>query len=303
MRFAAVRVGLGFLLAVTVASAATLRIGTYNVENYGPANRLTDAGYRKDYPKPEEAKRALREVIRAMDADLLFLQEMGGPAYLEELRRDLAEEGVHYAHATVLEAADDDRHIALLAKQPPLAVVPHRQIQFNYFGKITEVKRGLLEVRLATASGEITVWALHLKSRYTHRPDDPLSAKRRAGEATAIRNLILTRFPEPSSAKFLVLGDFNDAKNSAPVRYLLKRGETVISHLLPATDSRGETWTYFYGKEDTYQRVDHILVSPGLRTLVQGGQGMIQDGPETRKASDHRPLCVTLEIPEAAGGR
>jgi endonuclease/exonuclease/phosphatase family metal-dependent hydrolase len=77
----------------------------------------------------------------------------------------------------------------------------------------------------------------------------------------------------------------------------------VISHLLPATDSRGETWTYFYGKEDTYQRVDHILVSPGLRTLVQGGQGMIQDGPETRKASDHRPLCVTLEIPEAAGGR
>ena len=106
MSFAAVRVGLGFLLAVAMASGTTLKIGTYNVENYGPANRMTAAGYRKDYPKPEEAKRALRDVIRAMDADLLFLQEMGGPAHLEELRRDLAAEGLNYAHATVLAAAD-----------------------------------------------------------------------------------------------------------------------------------------------------------------------------------------------------
>jgi endonuclease/exonuclease/phosphatase family metal-dependent hydrolase len=303
MRFAAVRVGLVFLLAVAMASAATLRIGTYNVENYGPANRMTAAGYRKDYPKPEEAERALRAVIRAMDADLLFLQEMGGPAHLEELRRDLAAEGLTYAHATVLEAADDDRHIALLARQSPLAVVPHRELRFKYFGEMAEVKRGLLEVRLATASGEITVWAVHLKSRYTNRPDDPLSAKRRAGEAMAIRNHILARFPDPTSARFLVLGDFNDAKASAPVRYLLKRGDTVIAHLLPAADSRGETWTYFYGKEDTYQRVDHILVSPGLRTFVQGGCAVIQDGPETKRASDHRPACVTLEIPEPVAGR
>jgi len=303
MRFAAVRVGLGFLLAVTVAPAASLKIGTYNVENYGPANRLTAAGYRKDYPKPEEAKRALRDVIRAMDADLLFLQEMGGPAHLEELRRDLAAEGLPYAHATVLEAADDDRHIALLARQAPLAVVPHRDLQFKYFGEMTAVKRGLLEVRLATASGEVTVWALHLKSRYTDRPDDPLSAKRRAGEATVIRNHILTRFPDPASARFLVLGDFNDAKNSAPLRYLLKRGNKVIAHLLPAADSRGETWTYCYGKEDTYQRVDHVLVSPGLRPWVQGGRAVIYDGSPTRKASDHRPVCVTIEIPESAAGR
>lgn len=303
MRFALVRAGLGLLLAVAVAPAATLKIGTYNVENYGPANRMTAAGYRQDYPKPEEAKRALRDVIRAMDADLLFLQEMGGPAHLEELRRDLAAEGLPYAHATVLEAGDDDRHIALLAKQPPRAVVPHRELRFKYFGAMTEVKRGLLEVRLATASGEITVWALHLKSRYTDRPDDPQSAKRRAGEATVIRNHILTQFPDPATARFLVLGDFNDAKASAPVRYLLKRGRTVIAKLLPAADSRGESWTYHYGKEDTYQRVDHILVSRGLRSSVQGGRAVIHDGPQTRNASDHRPVWVTLEIPEPAAAR
>jgi hypothetical protein len=55
-------------------------------------------------------------VIRALDADLLVLQEMGGQAYLEELRRDLATEGLDYPHAFLLEADDGQRHVALLAK-------------------------------------------------------------------------------------------------------------------------------------------------------------------------------------------
>src|SRR5687768_6399778 len=77
------------LLLVVAVRGETLTIATYNLENYGPANRMTDAGYRKDYPKPEAEKQALRKVIRAIDADVIMLQEMGGAPYLEELRRDL----------------------------------------------------------------------------------------------------------------------------------------------------------------------------------------------------------------------
>ena len=77
-------------LAAVSASAAGLEIAIYNVENYVAADRLTDAGYRKDYPKPETAKSALRTVIRELDADVLVLQEMGPRPYLEELQRDLA---------------------------------------------------------------------------------------------------------------------------------------------------------------------------------------------------------------------
>src|SRR4051812_10019055 len=79
-----------WLLAVTLlARAETLTIATYNVENYGPANRMTEGGYRKDYPKPEAEKAALRSVIRALSADILVMQEMGDQPYLDELRRDL----------------------------------------------------------------------------------------------------------------------------------------------------------------------------------------------------------------------
>ena len=50
------------LLLNVPAFAETLTIATYNIENYGPANRMTEAGYRKDYPKPESEKAALRSV-------------------------------------------------------------------------------------------------------------------------------------------------------------------------------------------------------------------------------------------------
>ena len=99
-------VGLGWLLALGAAHAETLTVATYNLENYVPANRVTEAGYRTDYPKPEAEKRALRAVIRGLDADILVLQEMGPQAYLDELRRDLKSEGRVYPHAALATAID-----------------------------------------------------------------------------------------------------------------------------------------------------------------------------------------------------
>lgn len=294
------RVAMGsalWLLAILIAGAEQLKIATFNVENYGAADRVTEAGYRKGYPKPEAAKQALRTVLRALDADVLVLQEMGPRPYLEELKRDLAAEGLNYPETVLLEADDADRHVALLAKRPLKNVVQHTDLTFKYFDLETaEVKRGLLEATVATSAGDITVWAVHLKSRYTERPDDPTSAKRRGGEATAIRDRILARFPDPTVSRFVVLGDFNDVKSSAAVRYMLKRGKTVIAELVPASDSRGESWTHAFRKEDVYQRVDHVLVSPGLKPAVKDGRAEIYDGPGALEASDHRAVVVTLEI-------
>ena len=290
-------VGLAWVLGVAWAPAETLRLATYNVENYGAANRMIAAGYRRDYPKPEAAKAALRAVIRAVAADVLILQEMGGPAHLEELRRDLRAEGIDYGFGFVLDADDEDRHLAILARQRPAAVTAHADLTFRYLGGEGRLKRGLMEVTLATSVGEITVWGLHLKSRFTDHSADPMSAKRRAGEATAVRDLILAKHPDPQTTRFVILGDFNDGRTSQAVRFMGKRGKTVIAELLPATDSRAETWTYVYRKEDTYQRVDHILVSAGLRPLVADGRAEICDLPATMAASDHRPVVVTLRLP------
>jgi len=290
-------VGWGLLVGVVAwARAEVLTLATYNIENYGPANRVTEAGYRKDYPKPEGEKQALRTVLRAMNADVLVLQEMGGPIYLEELRRDLKAEGLDYPHAVLLAGDDADRHVALLAKRPLVTTTQHTDLEMRYFGQKGTVKRGLLEVKLAVADGELTIFALHLKSRYTDRVDDPWSAIRRAGEATAIRDRVLARVGDVAATRFVLLGDCNDDKASKALIFLQQRGKTHIAYLLPAVDSRGESWTHAYRKNDTYTRVDHVLVSAALRPAVVGGSARIYDGAGWREASDHRPVIVTLEL-------
>ncbi len=77
---------------------------------------------------------------------------------------------------------------------------------------------------------------------------------------------------------------------------LLKRGKTEIATLVPASDSHGDSWTHAYHKEDSYSRVDHILVSAALKPVVRNGTAQIYDGPGVREASDHRPVSVTLEL-------
>ena len=292
----AVMIGVGLILLFSASRAETLTIATYNVENYGPANRMTEAGYRQEYPKPEAEKQALRAVLKGLKADVLVLQEMGGQPYLDELRRDLKAEGTDYPFAVLMESADADRHVALLSKRQFKAVVPHADLEFAYFGGKERVKRGLLEVTVSTAAGDVTILGVHLKSRYTDRPDDPMSAQRRIGEAAAVRDCVLERVGDPTTARFLILGDCNDTKDSKTVQRLLRRGKTDIAALLPAADSRGDSWTHAYRKEDSYSRVDHILVSPALRPAVQSGMAQIYDGPGVREASDHRPVAVTLEL-------
>ena len=287
---------LGWLACVAAVHAETLTFATYNIENYGPANRMTEAGYRKDYPKPEAEKRALRTVLRALNADVLVLQEMGGQVYLDELRRDLKSEGLDYPHAALATASDADRHVALLSRRPLKGVTTHTDLDFAYFGGREKVKRGLLEATIATDGGDVTIFALHLKSRFTERPDDPLCAIRRAGEATAIRDRVLKKFPAPSSARFLILGDCNDSKSSKALEHLQRRGKTAVAALLPVADSRGETWTHYYRKEESYSHVDYALVSAGLRAAVAGGAARIYDGDGVREASDHRPVSLAIQF-------
>lgn len=292
----AARILLLCLFGQSAVYGETLTIATYNVENYGPADRLTEVGFRKDYPKPEAEKRALREVICALNVDVLVLQEMGGQPYLDELRRDLKSEGLDYPFAALGVAADADRHVAMLAKRPLNAVTTRTDLVFTYFGAKESVKRGLLEATVGTVAGDITLFAVHLKSRFTDRADDPLSAMRRSGEATAIRDYVLKRFPAPREARFVILGDCNDGKTSRALGFLQKRGKTEVAILLPAADSRGEVWSHAYRKEETYSRVDHILVSRGLIRAGRDPSVRIYDGRGVREASDHRPLVIRLML-------
>jgi endonuclease/exonuclease/phosphatase family metal-dependent hydrolase len=283
------------LVAQAALQGEPLTLATYNIENYTLANRVVEGAYREGYPKPEADKAALRAVIKQINADVLALQEIGGRAYLDELCRDLKTDGLDYPYSALAAAADKDRMVAVISKRPLVRVVPHMDLTFKYFAGVETVRRGLLEVGVETGKGPVVLFVVHLKSRYTERPDDPGAALWRAGEAVAIRDRVLETFPEPQTAAFVIAGDFNDDRTSRPVRAMLDRGKTGISQWLPAGDSRGEVWSHFYQRGDSYSRVDHVLVSPGLLPRVRGGVGRIHDSVETRQASDHRPVVMVID--------
>jgi len=284
--------------------AQPLRVATYNVRNYTVENRVVDGQWRPAYPKPETERAALRRVIRAVYPDVLALQEMGGPAFLEELRRDLLAEGLEYPHAALLEGPDPDRRTAVLARSPFASVKRHTDIDFAYFGGRERVKRGLLEVEFALpegtpgegAGGVWSFYVVHLKSRYTEREDDPEARVRREREARAIRDHIRRTEDLAGGALVLVAGDFNDHSRSDALERFTEVNSRPLLTMLDARDSRGELWTYFYDKQDRYERIDYLLASPALSGRVT--RARIHDGPNSLRASDHRLVWADLEFLE-----
>ena len=272
-------------------------MATYNLYNYLSMDREVDGHWQEDYPKPEAEKTALREAIRAADADVLAVQEIGGPGYLEELQRDLRAEGLDYPHAAILMGPDETRHTAVLSRLPFSRVLTHDRLDFTFNGEREQVRRGLLEVGFETDGVAWTLFVVHLKSRWTIRKSDPLARKQRAGEAQVCRDLIRRSFPDPERDLYLIVGDFNDARDSSPLRRFLEVSGRELSQRVDAVDSRGEAWTFHYRKRDLYERVDFLLASPALAKHIVGGSARIIDIlPATDIASDHRPVCVELSF-------
>ena len=57
-------------------------------------------------------------------------------------------------------------------------------------------------------------------------------------------------------------------------------------------------WTYFYGADDTYARIDYILLSPAMARDWVKAETYIPTIPNWGIGSDHRPIVATFEIRE-----
>ncbi|MEO0510425.1 MAG: endonuclease/exonuclease/phosphatase family protein [Verrucomicrobiota bacterium] len=283
-------------LTSSLYAGESLRVATYNLNNYLVMDRHVDNRWRPSYPKPENEKVIVRQNILRHAPDILALQEIGPLEFLEELRADLAREGLHYTYAVHLEGPDPDRHLALLSKLPPKDVKKHTDLDFKYLEGRERVKRGMLEVAFDPGNGDVfKVFVVHLKSRYTVHKEDPDSELRRLREAEACRNRIVERTREIGKDRFMVVGDFNDHPDSATMRRFYRRGDLDIGSLLPASDSRGDVWTYYYKKHGQYSLVDGFVLSDELFSDVNTGRAHIVDTPGTMIGSDHRMIYLDLD--------
>jgi endonuclease/exonuclease/phosphatase family metal-dependent hydrolase len=296
-----------FALAVTLLchglqAADTFRVATYNVENYLDQPTATRA-----QPKSAAAKAKIRESIRALNPDVLALEEMGSVSALQELRGSLRAEGLDFPHWEHVAGFDTNIHVAVLSKFPIVARRPHTNDNFLLNGRRFSVSRGFAEVDIqVNPAYTFTLIAAHLKSRRPVPAAD--EAELRLEEAKILRGIINERLTAKPDANLVVLGDFNDTKDSAAAKEVIGRGRFKLVDTRPAErngdnapnpnpafEPRNVTWTYHYGKEDTYSRVDYILLSPGMAREWVTNQTCVLTLPNWGVGSDHRPLVAAFE--------
>jgi endonuclease/exonuclease/phosphatase family metal-dependent hydrolase len=289
-------------LVSTSFAAETFRVATYNVENY-----LDQPTQSRHEIKSDEAKAKVRQSIEAMKPDVIALEEMGGTNALLELHESLKADGLDFPFWEHVSGVDTNIHVAVLSKFPIIARHPHTNDEFLLDGKRFRVERGFAEVEIQAATNfTFTLIAAHLKSQLQIPNAD--EAEERLGEANVLRGIIDEHFKENPNAKLIVLGDFNDLKNSDPIKKIIGRGKFKLTDTRPAErngdnlfaeniyhEPRDVTWTYFYGLDDTYSRIDYILLSPAMARNWIANETYALTTPNWGIGSDHRPIVATFE--------
>jgi endonuclease/exonuclease/phosphatase family metal-dependent hydrolase len=297
-------IGLTFALFGSLALGAdTFRVATYNVENY-----LDQPTESRPQPKSAAAKAKVRESIRALNPDVLALEEMGGLSAFMELRGSLKTEGLDFPYWELVCGEDTNIHVAVLSKLPIVARRSHTNEVFLLDGRRFRVSRGFAEVDIRAAPNlTFTLIAAHLKSRRTVPEAD--EAEQRLQETKILRGIVDKDFAANPNAKVIVLGDFNDVKDSDSTKEIIGRGRFKLTDMRPAErngdnaaaenswfEPRNITWTHYFGKEDTYSRIDYILLSPALARDWVKKDTYVLTLPNWGVASDHRPIVATFKV-------
>ena len=286
------------LIALTLAATGqttappSFRVATFNLENY----HLKATGTRP--VKSLESRRQVVTQITAIQPDVLALQEIGQREALEELQGRLREAGLDLPHLEHVGGWDTNIFVAVLSRFPITARRPHSRESFLLNGRRLFTSRGIAEVEIeVTPRYRFTLLTTHLKSRRPSSVAD--ESDLRAAEARILRDKVDALLAASPNANVLVCGDFNDTRDSPPIRTLLGRGKTALTDTRPYErngDSKKEdgfrtvTWTHFYGKEDTYSRIDYVLLSKGMAREWRAEGSYVYSGPNWGLASDHRPV-------------
>ena len=285
------------------AQPQTFRLVTFNVENYIEA----PSGSRR--AKSPAAQGKVRECILAMKPDILALQEMGDTNALLDLQSNLKSAGLDLPFWDEITGYDTNIHIAVLSRFPIVARRPHTNENFLLDGRRLTVSRGFAEMDIQVNPRYIfTLIVAHLKSRLPSAIAD--EDEWRYEEAVALRRVIDARLAHDPAQNLAVVGDFNDAPDSKPLRTILGHGATRLFDTRPAErngdttasaegsrESRRVTWTDYYAKDDVYSRIDYILVAHGLQTHWLKDETYIYTTPNWGLASDHRPLVTGFAVP------
>jgi endonuclease/exonuclease/phosphatase family metal-dependent hydrolase len=271
-----------------------LVFAAYNLEDYFQASDFPDG--REKYSKPEKSIAAEIHVIADIHPDVLGVCEMGPPGEFDSFRARLKAAGLDYPNTEYVAGPDPERHVALLSRLPIVSRQSATDVPFPIDGRTEKVRRGFVDVTINAGSGRaIRFIGVHLKSKLRDTPEN--EAELRRIEAHLLRKHIDDALAADPGASLVVYGDFNDTKNSPSLMEVTggKRAADGLKDLF-LRDAQGETWTEYWKTADVYSRIDYIMVTRNLTSMVDAGHSYVYRPPGWNEASDHCPVVATLRL-------
>jgi endonuclease/exonuclease/phosphatase family metal-dependent hydrolase len=261
----------------------------------------------------EVATRNTAAVIADLDPDLLAVVEAEDRPALERFNENVLKLGFarkkdawSFGH-TMLIDGNDERGIdvGLFTKNLPL-VAMHSHVDDLGTGGEPIFSRDCAEYQVEVDGEPLLLMVNHFKSKGYGKPSE--SDKRRRVQAKRVAE-IYARRREEGVKRIVVLGDFNDTPDSAPLKPLLGETDLKDVSVSPKFEWGERQGTYGTGNE----KIDYILLSPQLfKTIKAGGinRSGVWHGPRTKEpwemlptltreieaASDHAAVWVELDL-------
>jgi exonuclease III len=265
--------------------------------------------------KPAADRAKLAERIKAMDADVLAVQEVEDITTLTAFANtDLAGQG--YRHLVLVEGNDPRLiDVGLLSRLPIGAVTSWRHAVFAATDTDPVFSRDLLQVDILSANRSrrlLTIFTTHLKSKFCDPGEDPQACQQhntdlRTRQATAAARIIAQQ-TRPDT-RYLVCGDMNDTPDSAALAPLT--GDPTLNLVNGLADAKPDRpaphdtpsapdrpWSDRFKaphQPADYQLLDQIWLSPTLTDHLTGA-GIGRRTHLTGDGSDHDPTWVDLTL-------
>lgn len=281
------------LLPRLAAEPKGIVVATYNLENYVGAEPVEGGAGRRGKPKSEKSIEAVIRIVKEINPDILGVCEMGSPERFEDFKRRLADAGLGYVDFEYVQAADPDRHLALVSRFPIVARQSLSDVPFELNGQPEKVRRGFLDVTIQVAPDYVLrMVGVHLKSKLAAAEGEALIRRHEAQQLRRHVEKILTTDPQ---ANLVCYGDFNDTRDQ-PIFAAVSgvRGTATYLDDLPAKDGFGDRWTHYWQTADLYSRIDYLFVSAALVREVAPGSARVYRSGFWSEASDHRAVFATI---------
>ncbi len=262
---------------------------TYNLKRFSYEDRDRDG--QKDNFKPENEIEAILSLLQKNRPDVLAVQEIGDDASFAILTQRVAKAGLDYPHQAYLMNREATVGLAVLTRFPITSSQPITNETYTIGSEQLPVQRGFLQVDIeVNPHYRFTLLVAHLKSKLYH----PLGqTEMRRNEARLLNKNVRRLLSKQPERNLVVVGDMNDTFTSAAVRELI--GSPRCLHDLRPQDSVLDVWTHFWAAQESYERLDYILVSDGMKSEVVPEKCRVVRDPLTYEGSDHRPVMAVFK--------